>query len=209
MASEMLSPAERDEIRDLFGVLPDEMDLEGFEKKLKELRQRYHPDQFEGLNNEVVREMAKEKFQRIEGLSARLRTYLEGGKQAVIAPAPTERYGYDRMRIEIITRNKDLKYLLFGTQYRWLERGDKFKIPGTQAYLVLETSHRGMAIGFTEAIKMYLTFGPEDSLEEIGLWLVTRLTGHADGLLIEGQRIPVDLMEMLRFIRRKALLLNG
>lgn len=109
------------------------------------------------------------------------------------------------MKIEIITKDKDLKYRLFGTGYRWLERGDKFKVPNTNAKIIMDEGHSGNRIGFTESIRMYLTFTESDSLLEITKWLFLSIAGQADALIIQGKRIPVDLQEMITYMMRKSL----
>ena len=108
------------------------------------------------------------------------------------------------MKLEVVTADKDLKYHLFGTAYRWLAWGDKFKLPGTQAYIIIDEDHRGVRIGYRETIRMYLTFGPDDDLEKIIDWLYGKLAGRATSLLVEGTSIPVDRDLLARHIRRTA-----
>jgi hypothetical protein len=206
METPTFNAKDQEEVIAYFDKPLDALDPEYFEKKLKELRKKYHPDNFEHLGNDVVKEMAHEKFKAIERLAAKIRAYL--GKEPgglALAPEPTsERYAGRNLKIEIKTRNKDLKYLLFGKHYRWLEQGDRFKIPGgREAYLITDTGHAGSAIGFTEVIRLYLTFGENDPLDEIVRWLYEKLKGQADALLIEQQLIGVDLAEMLLYIKGK------
>jgi hypothetical protein len=206
-----LTAKDQEEVIAYFDKPLDALDVEYFEKKLKELRKKYHPDNFEHLGNDVVKEMAHDKFKAIERLAAKIKAHLGQGAGA-LASAPAsepmpERYAGRNLKIEIKTRNKDLKYLLFGKHYRWLEQGDRFKIPGgREAYLVTDTGHTGSAIGFTEVIRLYLTFGENDPLDEIVRWLYEKLKGQADALLIEQQLIEVDLAQMLVYIKGKTSL---
>ena len=207
------SEQEQAEIRTLFGKDLNDLDKNYLTETHKSLRQKYHPDKFEQYEDEVVREMAKEKFQRIEALALKLQQYLSNlPKTPNHAPEDAKfyeesaRFAYDMMKIELLTREKDLKYHLFGSRLRWLERGDKFRIPRTQAALIIDTDHQGVSIGFTESVRMYLTFGPEDSLEEISQWLFDKIKGYAHALLIEGKRIPVELYAMQTHIRRTSFL---
>ena len=205
------SDQEKEEIRLLFGKDLQDLDSPTLADIHKDLRQKYHPDKFEQYEDEVVKEMAKEKFQRIEHLAAKIQSYLT---DLPTPPAEADaelyhesaRFAYEMMKIELITREKDLKYHLFGSRLRWLERGDKFKIPRTQASLIMDNDHRGVSIGFTESVRMFLTFGPEDSLEDISQWLYDKIKGYAQALLIEGTRIPVELQAMQTHIRRKSFL---
>ncbi|MFK7924592.1 MAG: hypothetical protein AB8H47_21730 [Bacteroidia bacterium] len=209
MSSTHLTTQEKETIIALYGKSLENLNSEEFEKIHKGLRAKFHPDKFEQYDDEIVREMAKEKFQILEGLGAKVRAHFQaGGGQVVIDDAFGEAavFAYDNMKIEILTRNKDLKYHLFGSRLRWLEQGERFKVPKTGAYLVVEAAHRGMSIGFTESIKIYLTFGPEDDLSEIAVWLYERLEGQAEALIIEGKRLNVSLNDMLGVMRNKSFL---
>lgn len=214
MAKETLHPDELKEIQELYGKSLNELDTETFQKLHKELRTKYHPDKFEKFDDEIVREMAHEKFKRIESLGEKIKTYLLSGANK--APklsehefGPDAQFAFDNMKIEILTRQKDLKYVLFGKSLRWLERGDKFNIPETKASLIIDNDHKGSSIGFVESVRLYLSFGPEDSLEEIVTWFYSRIATYATALIIEGKRIPVDLHQMLNLMRRKSLLQLG
>ncbi|MEM6347185.1 MAG: hypothetical protein AAF927_25065 [Bacteroidota bacterium] len=213
MSTTQLTSKEKESIIALYGKPLEELEQAEFEKTHKGLRAKFHPDKFEQYDDEVVREMAKEKFQILESLGQKIRAHFEagGGQKVIIEDEFGEAavFAYDNMKIEILTRNKDLKYHLFGSRLRWLERGERFKIPKTGAYLIVETEHRGMSIGFTESVKIYLTFGPEDDLAEITVWLYERLRGQAEALIIEGKRLAVNLNEMLGVIRKKSFLRLG
>jgi hypothetical protein len=212
MSENPITEQDRQNIEKYFGKPLSELTDDEFRLMHKQLRQKYHPDNFAQFDDETVLEMAKERFQAIEKLAEKIKFYLSnqgtGGEQ-VSSETERPQYAYDEMKIEIRTENKDLKFRLFGTSYRWLERGDKFKVPGTGAYLIIDDGHVGTSIGFRETIRMYLTFGVGDSLDEIVNWLYLRIEGQASSLIIAGEVVQVDLQEMSRLIRRKSLLQIG
>lgn len=206
--SEKITQSERQAIRDLYGVGIESMDIESFESLHKKLRQKYHPDQFEKYNDEVVREMAKTRFQQLSRLGEKIRAHLLSGAHRRAEPDTAQRgvYAADGLKIEILTHDKDLKYRLFGTYLRWLEQGDRFPVPDSGAWLIMEQTHRGLSIGFSEAIKIYLTFGEQDSLDHITEWLYEHIAGRAHALLVDGQRVEVNLAEMKGVMQRKTFL---
>lgn len=206
---------ERQEILETFGALPEHLDAETFRKTLRELRARFHPDNFEKFGDDTVRQLATERFQRIERLAEKIEAWLSGKMQQALpgpsAPGtderifdPRARFAYREMKIEIRTGDKDLKYHLFGTFYRWLTLGDRFKIPHTQAFLIADEEHLGRRIGFVESIRVYLTFEESDSVEVISRWLFEKIEGRADALLIEGELIPITYEAILLAIKRRS-----
>lgn len=206
---------ERLEIRETFGALPEHLDAETFRKTLRELRARFHPDNFEKFGDDTVRQLATERFQRIERLAEKIDAWLSGKLQPALpgpsAPDtdqrifdPRARFAYREMKIEIRTGDKDLKYHLFGTFYRWLTLGDRFKIPDTQAFLIADEEHLGRRIGFVESIRVYLTFEENDSVEVITRWLFSKIEGRADALLIEGELVPIAYEAILLAIKRRS-----
>lgn len=210
MENVTFNPAERQKIEEYFGKKPEDLTMDEFTQKHRELRAKYHPDKFEKYSDEIVRELALGKFKEIEELAEKLKLLLSKGSSAV---AVTEnefgadaRFAYNNLKIEIITQEKDLKYHLFDTQYRWLERGDKYMIKGTNASIIIEANHRGAAIGYNESIKMYLTFSETDSLEEIFRWLYERIAGRATSVKIGDNLVKVDYNEMLSAVKRKTIL---
>lgn len=211
MNQDNITQAEREAIRKYWGQALESLHPEEFRKIHKQLRARYHPDNFEKFEDETVREMATERFQLIESLAKKLEAYFAGKLQPERleerAFHPDAQFAYDHLKIEVITSDKDLKYHLFGTSYRWLVYGDRYKIPNTKkAYLIIDDDHRGMSIGYRETIRMYVTFGVEDAVEDIVDWLYERIKGRATSLLIEGESITVDRNELLRKIRKTAFL---
>ncbi len=212
MAKVEFTENEKIEIREIYGKDFSELNGEEFEKLQTELRKKYHPDKFEQYNDAVIREMAKEKFQRIEKLGEKLRKYMEVQRAGKVDTTKEDifdkkaQFAFEHMSIEIITREKDLKYLLFGTYVRWLEQGDEFQIPKTQASIIMDQDHRGVSVGFVETIKIYLSFGPGDNLDMVIQWLYEKLKGHADAVIVEGKRSKIDLMNLQTLIRRKSFL---
>ncbi|MEO6040233.1 MAG: hypothetical protein ABIQ93_17600 [Saprospiraceae bacterium] len=209
------------EIHDLFGLTPEQLDLETFKTKLRELRAKYHPDNFEKFGDALVRQLATDRFQHIERLAEKLEKY-GFGKTAAIVPGspvpgaassseaaiihPLARFAYQAMKIEIRTGDKDLKYHLFSTFYRWLMLGERFKIPGAEgAYLIADEGHAGRNIGYVEFIRVYLTFEENDPVETIVGWLHEKIAGRADLLLIEGEIVPIEYGAMLRVVKMRSL----
>lgn len=205
---------EKQEIRELFGVLPEQLDATAFKQKLRELRAKYHPDNFEKFGDDTVRHLATERFQRIEQLAEKIEARLSGERttneqQITINEQrihdPHARFAYREMKIEIRTSDKDLKYHLFGSFYRWLTLGERFKIPDSNAFLIAEEEHLGRSIGFVESIRVYLTFEEDDSVEAIIRWLFDKIAGRADALLIEGELVPIDYEAILTAVKRRSL----
>lgn len=210
------------DIRDLFGGTPDQLDAEAFRAKLRELRAKYHPDNFEKFDDAVVRQLATDRFQRIERLAEKLEQQGFGKGSSLPSPSnpnpgsnagkgmvwsdPAAQFAYQAMKIEIRTSDKDLKYHLFGTFYRWLTLGERFKIPGAQgAYLIADEAHTGRNIGYTESIRVYLTFEENDPVDTIISWLYEKIAGRADMLLIEGNIVPIEYAAMLRTVKVRSL----
>jgi len=208
---------EKTDIQKIFGVPLEALTLDDFKKILRELRAKYHPDNFEHLDNEAVKEMATEKFQAIEQLAARVEAWLSNsqptaaGYQTDVADhlRPDAVFAVKRLKIEILTSDKDLKYHLFGTHYRWLVFGDSFNIPGTKASIVIDEDYAGRRIGFQESVRLYLTFGEDDSIEDMVHWFFGRVTGRAGKLLIAGEPVEVDEQEIIHAIKKESLLRLG
>jgi len=208
------------DIRELFGAAPDELDAETFKAKLRALRATYHPDNFEKFGDAVVRQLATDRFQQIERLADKLEKYRFGDGSPVNVPDnapdrptgndlaymyPAARFAYRAMKIEIRTGDKDLKYHLFSTFYRWLIQGERFKIPDAKnAYLIADEAHAGRKIGYTESIRVYLTFEEDDPVEQIAAWLFNKIEGRADMLLIEGEIVPMEANAILWAIKKRS-----
>lgn len=212
------TPFETEMIQKYFERLPDELDNETYKKIKNQLRSKYHPDKFEKYENETVKEIMQERFRELESLFKKMEEYFEQENQLksnMVSRAtesflqPEAQYGFDAMRIEIRTSDKELKYHLFGSQLTWLEKGERFKVPGTDAFIIIESDHYGRAIGFMETIKIYLTFTARDSLDAIIEWLHSKLVGKATSLIIEANNIPIDKGSMMQYIKRKSFLQIG
>lgn len=215
-ATALISDAEKQQIEKYFGYRLEELTPELLKQTHKKLRAKYHPDNFEQFEDETVREMATERFQLIERLAAKIETYLSQKAQGLsndsvtTTDAPVKKraqYAYDDLKIEILTHDKDLKYQLFGTQYRWLLYGDRYKIPNTDnAYIIIDEDHQGHRVGLRESIRMYLTFDVKDDVDVITEWLFHKIKGRATSLLIAKKLVPIDINEMKKYIRKKTLL---
>lgn len=210
----MFTEKDKATIEKYFGVRLEELDAAQLKKIHRELRAKFHPDNFEKFEDETVREMATERFQLIEDLVAKLELYLSGkstntgftrsdGEDFMNAYAV---FAANKLKIEIITTDKDLKYHLFGTSYRWLQFGDKFKIPETQASIIIDEDHMGRSIGYQESIRMYLTFDENESIEKVVDWLYPRIKDQAKTLLIGGDRIEIEPFNIFYAIRKQAFL---
>lgn len=202
------------EIREWFGAAPEQLEPEAFRKTLRDLRAKYHPDNFEKFGDDTVRQLATERFQRIEQLAEKIEAW-KSGKTApdasVQPPAgagpifdPRAQFAYKEMKIEIRTSDKDLKYHLFGTFYRWLTLGDRFRIPDSKAFLIADEEYAGRSIGFTESIRVYLTFEEDDAVETIVTWLFEKIAGRADALLIESEMVPIRYEAILTAVKSRS-----
>jgi hypothetical protein len=208
----MLSEQEKEAIQKYFGVPFEELTAEEFKKTLKELRGKYHPDNFEKFADETVREMATERFQIIQTLAEKLEAHF-AGKPLSYGSSPSERetfmhdhavFAANKLRIDLLTSDKDLKYHLFGSKYRWLQFGDKFTIPETEASIVIDEDHRGTSIGYQESIRMYLTFDENVSIDKIVEWLYPRIKGSTRSLIIAGEKVEIEPFNIFYAIRKKA-----
>lgn len=212
MIATAISPQEKEEIHQYFGVPLDELTPESFKLILRQLRAKFHPDAFEKFEDPTVREVMTEKFQTIERLAEKIEQYFSGKAQPSAHPGNDvihrndARFAFDKMKIEIITADKDLKYHLFGAYYRWLKFGEKFKIPDSQASIIIDEDHAGLSIGFRESIRLYLTFGADDDINYIVQWLFDKIQDRATYLLIEGKKVNPAYHDMLNAIKRTALL---
>ena len=211
MTTLAISASDRETIQKYFGKPLEELSIQEFERLRKELRAKFHPDNFEKFEDETVREMATERFQLIESLMEKMEAYFNGNhapEKGVPAMDRDLSYAFEGMKIEVITADKDLKYDLFGSFYRWLRLGEKFKIPNTsEAFIIMDEDHRGVRIGYNETIRMYLTFGVQDAIEDIVDWFFHRIQGRATSLLVHGEKIEVEYNAILAAVRKPSLLL--
>lgn len=213
MSSNRWTEAEKEAIKKYYGEPIETLRPEDFHKVRKKVLAKYHPDNFEKFEDETIREMATDRFQLIEQLNKKIELHFAGklgGPNAKDrAFHPDAQYAFDKLKIELITSDKDLKYHLFGTFYRWLVYGDKFKIPDTSASIIIDEDHQGTSIGYRETIRMYLTFDTNDSVETIVDWLFGKIEGRASSLLIHGDVVDVDYDAILRSVKQTTFLQIG
>lgn len=207
------SPADREAIEKYYKVPPEQLRPEEYYRRRKQLLAKYHPDNFEKFEDETVREMATERFQALERLHAKIELYFAGklpaAQQQERAFHPDAQFAFDKLKIELITSDKDLKYHLFGTRYRWLLYGDSFRIPGTQAAIIIDDNHRGASIGYRETIRMYLTFDTDDPVEKMVDWLYDKIVQRADSLIIHGEVVAIEQDAILRAVKQTTFLQIG
>lgn len=213
MSSRLWTEAEIEAIKKYYGAPIETLRPEDFHKARKQVLAKYHPDKFEKFEDETVREMATDRFRIIEALNKKIELHFAGklgnASTADRAFHPNAQYAFDKLKVELITSDKDLKYHLFGTFYRWLVTGDKFKIPETSASIIIDEDHSGTSIGYRETIRMYLTFDTSDSVETIVDWLFSKIEGRASSLLIHGDVVAVAYDAILRAVKQTTFLQIG
>jgi len=208
---ESLSRDERLLFEKYFEVAYETIGVDEFKRKRKALRAKYHPDRYV-LHEAEVRKQAQEIYIIIDRLSVRAAQHILERSESSDTDESSEHvksYASEGLYIEIITRDRDLKYEMFGTFMKWLEAGEYFTIPGTQAELFSTQRHRGSSMGFVETIKVYLRFSEKDSVADINDWLYSKIKDRASALLIAKERIAINRTEMERLIRRKTLIQIG
>lgn len=213
MSSTIWSAQDQEAIQKYYGQALEELRPEEFHRARKQLLAKYHPDNFEKFEDETIREMATERFQAIEQLNQKIELYF-AGKLSLDADKerafhPNAQFAFDKLKIELITSDKDLKYHLFGTFYRWLVYGDKFKIPNTKASIIIDEDHQGASIGYRESIRMYLSFDMDDKVENIVDWLFGKIDGRASSLLIHGDIVSINYQAILQAIKKTSFLQIG
>jgi len=210
-----ITATEKQHIQKYFGTDLENLNFTDFQHKHKQLRVKYHPDNFAKFEDETIHEMATERIQLIEQLAEKLKAFFEEKQQVIIAEKESEeeqtvvkksQYAYDDLKFEIVTRNKDLKYHLFGKFYRRLSWGDRYQIPNTQASLIIDNNHVGNSIGFNETITFYLSFAASESVQDIAAWLYKNIAGQATSLLISKEWTPIELHAIKKAIERKTIL---
>lgn len=205
-----ITDQDRTRIEKYFGQPLDSITADNFKTLQKEARRKYHPDNFAQFDDETVLEMAKERFQEIETLSAKLEAYLSGDASAA-AKSPVEDpdadphvvYRSEGMMLEIMTSDADLKFRLFRS--RFIERGDEVRIRGTKAKLIAMADYHSRSAGFRENIKLHLAFGPQHDLQAIVAWLFRHISGVTSNFVIEGKIVPIDPYAMLQAIRQESI----
>ena len=204
---ERITETDRERILKYFGKDLKELKEEEFKSLQKDARKKYHPDKFAHFEDETVLEMAKERFQEIERLGEKVEAYLAG--QASVAGKEDEKgeeaYAYrsDGMRIDIMTQDANLKFVLFRSRY--IERGDEVKIKGSRAKLIALEDYYNRSAGFRENIKVHLAFGPDADLVKVTEWLFRHISGNTTSFVIEGKVVKVAPHEILNAIRKEAI----
>jgi hypothetical protein len=210
-----MTTKDREDIQKYFEANLEDLRPEDYKKILKQLRAKYHPDNFEKFEDETIREMATERFQRIEALASMIDAHFNGNTPAPkAASVPNDSaifsdlaiFAANKLKVELITSDKDLKYHLFGTRYRWLTYGDRYQIPNTTGTLVIDGNHQGSRIGFNETIRMYLAFDEQASVDAIAQWLFSSLEGQQVKLIIEGNVTEVSSLAIQQAIRKASFL---
>lgn len=186
----------------------EDLTIEDLRNGRAAIHRKYHPDRFgylkdadlDKLLNEVYVDV-KERLLRVE--AELLRTALELPEGHV---AKGRTMSIEALRIDLMTQDKELKYRLFRKRYLSLDEGTRIPIPGTNAFLVATTNHNGRDIGFSESIRMYLTYYPTDPLKDIVIWLYLGIAGHVTALYIDEQRVEVDPDAIYSAIAKRSLL---
>lgn len=197
-----------------FGKPLKELDQEGFQQALKEAKKTYHPDKFSQYDDELILEMAKERFQQIQKLEIKVTNYLkikeQMGEDADITEedGPDKGFYTDGINIDIMTTDKHLKYRLFNSPI--IDRGDRVVIKGTKARLIaLEDYSPRVSAGFRDNIKVKLSFGVEDSIYEIANWIFKHISGKTSSFVIENELVNITPGEILNAIKQEAHLELG
>ena len=213
MEKQTISTRDRKEIKEWFGAELEKLDANVFGQRKKELMAKYHPDKFERFADDTVREMATEKFQRIQELILKIEAFFAGQTKTLGEEGSLPDYLHQqakfaarKLKIEVITQDKDLKYHLFGSSYRWLAYGETYKIPNTSASIIMDEAHQGHRIGFRETVRMYLTFGEDQAIEDIVDWLYPRIVDRASHLIIAQDKVEIDSAKMVLAIRKVSFL---
>ncbi|MEM7660042.1 MAG: hypothetical protein AAF399_28285 [Bacteroidota bacterium] len=210
-----LQPEELPLVKKYFGKELKELDQEGFKEVLRAAKKKYHPDNFAKFEDDTVLEMAKERFQQLQQLGAKIEEYLS--TKALVGEEPeleaTEAepgvvYVSEGIKVDIMTRDKTLKYQLFGR--RIIYRGDSTNIPNTKAKIVaLEDYSPRIQTGFRDNVKILLAFGESEDVRDIVGWLFSHISGRTSSFVIEGKVVKVDPYEILKAIQKESRLELG
>ena len=198
--ADTLTTQDLDKIRQWLGSDLSQLTEAGFGEALKAARKKFHPDNFAHLNDDSVTEMAKERFQELEKLAAKVRQHF----QAMAGETTEEvRYASDGMALDIMTQDNTLKFQLFSSAL--IYENDQVRIPGTGARLVSRDNYLPrVSTGFRDNIKVFLAFGPTDSLDIVVQWLFRHISGRTSSFVIEGKLVPVEPAAILAAIRKEA-----
>jgi hypothetical protein len=211
-----LTSHEKELVQKYFGTTVEKLPTATFKQKLKELRVKYHPDLFQKFEDDTILEMAKERFQEIQTLAEKIEAFHKGGnigtpvdtktKMKRDFMSPEALFATKKMKIEIKTSDKDLKYHLFGSSYRWLQYGQNFRIPKTGGRIIMDEDHRGTRIGFEEVVRIYLTFDEGEVVETIVEWLIGKIEGRANSLIIGKELVNNNYEAVVQSIKKQSFL---
>jgi len=211
---ERITEADKSLIQKYFGKTLGELDQDSFQAALKEAKKTYHPDKFSHYEDELVVEMAKERFQQIQVLEKKIEAYLkikdsiEGEGEDLSEEGPEKGYYTEGIHIDIQTTDKQLKYRIFKQPV--IYRGDRVKIGQTGARLIaLEEYSPRISAGFKDNVKVKLIFGVEDSVYEVVDWIFKHISGKTSSFVIEGKIIQITPGEILQAIKKEAFLELG
>lgn len=206
LMSDRLTAQDLEHVEKWFGARLEDIDAERFATLHKAARKKFHPDNFAHLDDETVLEMAKDRFQALEKLASKVLQHFE--REAAPIQAAAERYTSDGMALDIMTSDKTLKFQLFRSTT--IYEGDKVSIPNTQAKLIARDDYLPrISTGFRDNIKLYLQFGPDDSMQDIVNWLFLHINGRSSNFVIEGKVVKIVPEEIYAAIRREARLELG
>ncbi|MBK8846528.1 MAG: hypothetical protein IPO27_08335 [Bacteroidetes bacterium] len=201
-----LTEQEQSDILKYFGKPLLQMQSDEFQELKRRLFAKYHPDKFQHYEDEVVLALMNDQFQKISDLCSKMEVFF-GDKNSVYQQEINSLkvnsvFAANALPFEIITKDKDLKYKLLETHYRLIRRADKIHIKGTQGYLYIEEDHVDQKIGFSESLKLFLTFKEEDHVELIAEWLYKKLAGTDSKLLINKQLVQIDYFQIITMLLR-------
>lgn len=112
MEQHTLSPGEKSKALEYFGKHPEDLTLDEFEQKHRELRTKYHPDKFEKYDDDIVKELTGEKFKEIEQLAGKIRhTYFSGPVSSAAAAAhpalgENPQFAYKNLKSKLLPKKK-------------------------------------------------------------------------------------------------------
>ncbi|MEO1448675.1 MAG: hypothetical protein AAFV07_04060 [Bacteroidota bacterium] len=208
--ADRIQPEDHNNIQKFFGAELKALNMESFKAALRSARKKFHPDNFAKFEDETVMEMAKERFQTMEVLAAKVEAHLQhqaafGDQEAEPAEGPNTGYTTEGIKLDIMTMDKQLKFVLFKSPV--IYRGDYRKIPGTRARIIsMEDYQPRMAAGFRDNVKIELRFGVEDPIQEIVHWLWRHISEKTSKFVIEGKSVSVNLDSIRKAIKQEARL---
>ena len=194
-----------------------DLDVDDFKKKKKLLQARFHPDKYEKYDNEEVREMAKEKYQSISQLCERVEAFFNGDDIVKVKSSSSssssspfgsmgmEIYATEGLLIEIVTKDKELKYRMFGSGLKWMLHGEAYIIKETNAKIRLWDTSGQRAMGFNETIKLTLSFSDDDDIQVIIDWLFTQVMTAVDVLIINKEKVAINRDAVSQLMRKSTI----